>query len=56
MGVLVTPSGRKYYYWIYYDRGKRREKYMGTDLKSASEKAKAIGDPLGEVTRSVLLF
>ena len=41
-----TIKGHKYYYWIYYDRGKRREKYMGTDLKSASEKARAIGDPL----------
>jgi hypothetical protein len=36
-----TIKGHKYYYWIYYDRGKRIEKYMGTDLKGASEKARS---------------
>jgi Holliday junction resolvase RusA-like endonuclease len=38
-----TIKGHKYYYWIYYDRGKRVEKYMGTDLKGASKKARSIG-------------
>lgn len=39
-----TIKGHKYYYWIYYDRGKRVEKYIGTDLDGAIEKAKAIYD------------
>lgn len=45
-----TIKGHRYYYWIYYERGKRVEKYMGTDLMGASEKARSIGDPRGEVT------
>jgi hypothetical protein len=35
-----TIKGHKYYYWIYYDRGKRVEKYMGTELKGSIEKAR----------------
>jgi hypothetical protein len=42
-----TIKGHKYYYWIYYDRGKRIEKYMGTDLKDASEKARSINQTTG---------
>jgi hypothetical protein len=38
-----TIKGYKYYYWIYYDRGKQVEKYMGTDLKGASKKARVMG-------------
>ena len=41
-----TIKGHKYYYWIYYDRGKRIEKYMGTDLKGSIERVRSIGDPL----------
>jgi hypothetical protein len=37
-------KGHKYYYWIYYERGKRVEKYVGTDLMGASEKARSIGN------------
>jgi hypothetical protein len=43
-----TIKGHKYYYWIYYDRGKRVEKYMGTDLKGSIEKVRSIGDPLSD--------
>ena len=39
-----TIKGHKYYYWIYYDRGKRVEKYMGTDLEDSIEKVRSIGN------------
>jgi Holliday junction resolvase RusA-like endonuclease len=41
-----TIKGHKYYYWIYYDRCKRVEKYIGTDLDGAIERVRSIGDPL----------
>ena len=44
----ISPKqikGNTYQYWVYYDRGKRCYKCLGTDRSSAVAKAKAIYDP-----------
>jgi very-short-patch-repair endonuclease len=40
-----TIKGKKYYYWIYYERGKRVEKYMGTDFDRAIAIAQLTNTP-----------
>ncbi len=44
----ISPKqikGITYHYWVYYERGKRCYRCMGTDRSSAVAKAKAIYDP-----------
>jgi hypothetical protein len=44
----ISPKqikGITYQYWVYYERGKRQYRCLGTDRVSAVAKAKAIYDP-----------
>jgi hypothetical protein len=47
-----TIKGRVYYYWIYYEDGKRVEKYLGVDRDRAIAKAKQLSKQLIDTPRT----
>jgi hypothetical protein len=43
---LDRPNNRRYWYWRYYDtKGKRKDRYLGTNLDKALAKVVEIGIP-----------